>query len=436
MEAEDPSLEEIVALMWFEQAGDKGLPVAHFELAQDFLSDPEFPDDREGLHFLGQAAAAGYGPAQKEVGKRFAQGSGPRQSDFDAAVWLTKAKANREDVEELLTRVRIRLSAADAERAALDAQRTIDPPFVDRLLVFRTAKLIPPPGLPRGWFALASASVTTGECETGLDLYARARAQGNTEAMVSLAELYEIGWCLPRSDRDAATLYLEASEAGEEDVWPILGYLYLNGIGVQRDPERARYWFKGAVLDGAFPIDGDEGWRIERLERALRGRPMPDALLEEVEWVRQLETSSDQVKFEIAIRVRDGNELPANNDVAHSWLIRSDFPEAKLERAVGTLAGRYGTTGSLAAYSSENKKAALRSLRFLTEDEYAPAQRELGLHFAAANNFYAACVWLLRAGANGADVSNVSSNACAQLSPADLENAKRLSKDPMPVLLP
>lgn len=72
--------------------------------------------------------------------------------------------------------------------------------------------------------------------------------------MVRLAELHEIGWCLPRSDVEAAALYLEASEAGEEDVWPILGYLYLNGIGVPSDPERARFGSGAPLSTAHFPF--------------------------------------------------------------------------------------------------------------------------------------------------------------------------------------
>ena len=150
LDVDEPSMEEIMALLWLGQAGDRGFPRAHYELAQEFFTDPDDPENREALHFLGQAAAAGYSLAQKEVGKRYAQGEGHRQSDFDAAVWLTRAGADGEDVEELLAPVRERLSARDLKKAALDAQRSIEPPFVDRSLVFRMAELILRPVCPVG----------------------------------------------------------------------------------------------------------------------------------------------------------------------------------------------------------------------------------------------------------------------------------------------
>lgn len=163
---------------------------------------------------------------------------------------------------------------------------------------------------------------------------------------------------------------------------------------------------------------------------------MPDALLEAIDWVRQLEASSDEVKFDIAIRVRDGDRLPANHDVAFRWLRRSDTPEAKLESAVGKLSGRYGNRGVYAAYADTTKRTALLTIRIMAENGYAPAQRELGLHFSATEDFYAACVWLLVAEASGANIAGALSSTCGRLSLNDLQHATRLANKPSVLYLP
>jgi serine/threonine protein kinase len=81
--------------------------------------------------------------------------------------------------------------------------------------------------------------------------FRKAAANGNTSAMLSLGGMYELGSNgVAQSDTDAADWYRKAADAGNPAAMFNLGRFYEEGIGVRRDPARAKKLYQDAATLG------------------------------------------------------------------------------------------------------------------------------------------------------------------------------------------
>ena len=88
--------------------------------------------------------------------------------------------------------------------------------------------------------------------QKGMGWYRKAAAQGNTDAMVQLGNLYEQGRGVPKSGPEALSWYLKAAEKGNLDAQFRAGYIFLNGLeDVPYDYEQALKWFRNAAQQGS-----------------------------------------------------------------------------------------------------------------------------------------------------------------------------------------
>ena len=107
-------------------AGERGVLEGYFEAGLLVLSVSLTPFQRSlGFAYLIEAGRAGYGPAQAEVGRRFADGRGVRRSDLAAYTWLLIARGNGESVGSVLGEVESRLSP-EARRDAVRASAHVN----------------------------------------------------------------------------------------------------------------------------------------------------------------------------------------------------------------------------------------------------------------------------------------------------------------------
>ena len=87
-----------------------------------------------------------------------------------------------------------------------------------------------------------------------VDWLKKAAAQGYTEAMFELGNVFLVGnqatQLSPDPDREAAIWYNKAAEAGHASAQYHLGLLFLAGNGVIKNDEYARLWFKRAANQG------------------------------------------------------------------------------------------------------------------------------------------------------------------------------------------
>lgn len=115
------------------------------------------------------------------------------------------------------------------------------------------------------------------------DLYNEAAKLGQTEAMCSLAYMYEVGSGIAKDEQKAFNLYLESAENGYLHSMRDVGLCYLNGIGINTDYEKALIWLEKAsnenyahatadlakmYLNG-FGIEKDEQKAIEYFKRSI-----------------------------------------------------------------------------------------------------------------------------------------------------------------------
>ncbi|MEE8394217.1 MAG: hypothetical protein V3R66_07720, partial [Rhodospirillales bacterium] len=87
----------------------------------------------------------------------------------------------------------------------------------------------------------------------------------------AVADWYISGECFDPDYAKAAKNYLFAAEQGDKWAFPLLGYFYANGLGVVRDKEEARYWFKRFALNTIY-MDLDQNKRLEHAQEVLGKR--------------------------------------------------------------------------------------------------------------------------------------------------------------------
>ena len=275
------------------------------------------------------------------------------------------------------------------------------------------------------WPQIVSRALINGNCETALDLIRAAQGTKDALADVSMGRLREFGACVPQDVERAMELYLSAAQQELREAYPLIGYMYLKGRGTPPDPDKAKFWFRGAAISLA---NIPRRQRLIFLQLRMLDRTIPIELKREVDWVNALEDGDAEALFEVALRARDGNGMPRNVRAAITWLFdasRKGFVKARYEIAQMAFSGKY---------DSPLLKSGMVHLFFAAEAGYVPAQVELGLRFEAGQGAkqwdYAALVWLLKAQANGADVNEAIGRIGARLEPLQRGAAKRAVGNP------
>ncbi len=412
-----------VAFDWARQAADKGLVEASYELAQWYISGAYGEKDaKRGLLWLEEAARADYVPAQVDLGLRFATGEEVKRNPIAAYVWLRRAQAGGADVAAALGELDTALSDDDKAVAGewMEDPKMIPPSYAEG-----------PAGLPGNWVYLVEKAVLGGDCGTALGYIRPAREAGDPEGLFILGAMYEVGKCIAEDPAEAAAIYREAVENGVKEIQPLLGYMYLNGLGVPRDVEKAAYWFKRTALWLAW-VPREE--RFVRLNGILLHRGIPEELEREVTWIGAVEEGDAARQFELALRLRDGKGLLQDREIAFEWAEQAadkGLLEAAYELAQWHISGAYG------------EKDVWRGLRWLVRAAKAghlEAQKELGLRFAKGEDVrqsdIKAYVWLLRAHWSGADVADALREVSFKLSESQRELATGWAKDPILTLGP
>lgn len=394
------------AFEWARQAADKGLVEVSYELAQWYISGAYGEKDaKRGLSWLEEAARADYVPAQRDLGLRLATGEEVKRNPIAAYVWLSRAQAGGADVTAALRELDTALSDDDKAVAGewMEDPKMIPPSYLEG-----------PAGLPGNWTYLADKAISAGDCVTGLDYIRQAREAGHRGALLRLGVMHETGECLPEDPAKAAELYREAVENGIETAQPLLGYMYLNGLGVPRDVGQARYWFKRTVL---WLASFSEEERFAWLEFILGHRGIPAELKREVTWIGAIEEGDAARQLEIALQLRDGDGLPQDRELAFRWARQAadkGLAEAAYELAQWHISGAYG------------EKDVWRGLLWFKRAARAghlEAQKELGLRFASGEDVKQdnreAYTWLLHAREGGADVAEALAKLDRVISPED-----------------
>jgi hypothetical protein len=170
--------------------------------------------------------------------------------------------------------------------------------------------------------------------------------QGDVEAQINVAEIYERGLDAPPDYAAAAQWYRRAAEKGSARAATSLGALYERGLGVPRDPTQALSWYRRAAPGLTFTIDESaEMQRLrqenERLRQQLDVKQKDlDKTQKELEELRrgleQRRRETDQEKDALARLRRELEESRKREQAAQAGL--RDLERAIREREGGVAA--------------------------------------------------------------------------------------------------
>ncbi len=121
-------------------------------------------------------------------------------------------------------------------------------------------------------FAAGLAAYDAGDYRSSFEAWQPLAAAGGVEAQVALAELYMNGLGVARDPAAAVLWYRRAALAGDPVAQLNLGDLYGRGQGVPRDPVEAYAWFSLAADQG-------RRWAARRRDE-LAGQLAPGQLAE------------------------------------------------------------------------------------------------------------------------------------------------------------
>ncbi len=411
------------ALTWFERAGDHGVPEGYYALARTRLDDPKGDGDLLlGGMTLKRAAYMGVTAAQKDQGMREIAGAPLNGSYYQGYAWLLLAKANGAEVDDAaLAEASEQLSEEDREDARRRVRKAAGKARLPRIWPLRddfsTSEI---------WQAEVHSALNWQECGRALSALDGGRKAGDPVAEHRTAELYEEGTCVDRDDAKAFDHYSVAIDAGHLRSAFRLGLLYYDGRGVAQDLEAARYWFKAAALS-MVASSYEPGERLNYASHLMpRGfflhRDLPPELIDEIEWLSEIEDGDPQVLHETALRVRDGTGLPRDSEAAERWLVkagRRGIPEAYYD---------LGLTFLDAPVYPRDEEFGITYLAMAGRDGFLPAQVEMGNRYASGNQVqqwdHAAYVWLLMAQDNGAEVAELLEEVGGRLSDGDGQTAR------------
>ena len=98
----------------------------------------------------------------------------------------------------------------------------------------------------------ARAALEKGDYEAAIELLKPIAEQGNTEAQHNMGFMYDQGLGVQRDYHKAIEWYRKAAEQGYAEAQYNLGGMYLNGLGVSQDFKEAVKWFR-KVAEQGFP---------------------------------------------------------------------------------------------------------------------------------------------------------------------------------------
>lgn len=99
-------------------------------------------------------------------------------------------------------------------------------------------------------FAAGAEAYDGGDYLTAIEEWHPLAEEGNAQAQLALASLYQFGEGVPKDDAKAAKWYWHAAEQGELVAQINLAKFYAEGRGVRRDAVLAYMWFDLAAREG------------------------------------------------------------------------------------------------------------------------------------------------------------------------------------------
>ncbi|MBT5414723.1 MAG: sel1 repeat family protein [Rhodospirillaceae bacterium] len=243
---------------------------------------------------------------------------------------------------------------------------------------------------------------------------------GDGAASSVLGLLYEVGQNgYPRDMKKAIAYYERALEQNRDFIAARLGYLYLYGINVPRDKEKAQVLFRRAQYRIAAEPKQIRSILFEGV--MLISRPFPPEFDEALAWAQAMREETAENLFRASEELSSGRKELRDDRLAAFLMAEAadkGHPIAQYRLAQLILAEAEAADHLLAGLSYLHEAAA----RGVVE-----AQVDLGQRYLAGRDMapddVKAFYWLSRAHEAGADVAFFLGDLSAALSPADRATA-------------
>jgi TPR repeat protein len=314
------------AVTWFQQAAERGHAGAQFELGRMYQAgDGVAQDQRRGFLWLLQSAQKGRLSAMSAVARAYERGIGIDANTDESIRWALRAVDAGTDSVTML------LKAANAyavgNLVTLDVARAVE------LFERAAAK-----GETEAMLSLGKlyASLDRPDAsDKAVEWFRRAEHGGQTEAMIELGRAYAAGAGVPLDERRAFEFFLRAARGGSALGMRELANALSIGFGVQQNPALAIDWYRRAA-DG-----GDSKAMLSlalSLEAGFGAAPDPKSSLA---WLqRAADAGNPEAYYRLGLVYADGSLAPRNDDQAQRYLKLA--AAQKVQPAIGLLIERYG----------------------------------------------------------------------------------------------
>ncbi len=215
------------AQFWYAQALEKKSPTAQYEIAQLILNH-EWNAHYDPLFLLGLAADSGHSGAQLELARRYQQGLGVNASPVLALKWYQQAAVKHEPEALYQLGLGYVYGIFNQEKNVSKGTEYLK----------ESASL----GYYGAQYALACMYLeghpVLASRQQAIEYLRHAAQSGSIDAQIKLAKVL-IDFSLPQYDKVAFHWVTKAATSNNEEALYLLGDLYMNGIGVEVDHQKA-----------------------------------------------------------------------------------------------------------------------------------------------------------------------------------------------------
>jgi len=144
--------------------------------------------------------------------------------------------------------------------------------------------------------------------------WTQAAELGVREAQWLLAQCYDEGFGVERSDIPAVSWHLKAAEQGYPPAQNHLGSCYQNGDGVRQDDAEAVQWYRRAAEQGYATAQANLGWCYDT------GSGVAQDEAEATKWYREAAKQGDYTsQFNLGVHYEWGSGVEQNKQEAINW---------------------------------------------------------------------------------------------------------------------
>lgn len=194
--------------------------------------------------------------------------------------------------------------------------------------------------------------------------------QGNKDAQLYMAYMYDNGHAVPKNEKQAAVWYRKAAEQGDKTAQYNLGVKYENGLGVPKNAQQAVSWYRKAADQG----DVDAQFNLAVMYENGRGVSKDEQ--QAIIWYRKAaEQGDDDAQYILGVIYFNGQGILKDENQAMVWYLKAaEHGNTLAQLDLGTFyADGLGVP--------KDEQQAITWLNKSAKQGNAEAQYKLGVHY-------------------------------------------------------